>query len=835
MDNPVEAAADLLDGGEPSKALALLDPLMAAGRLGPLGQLLRGQALAAAGRAAEAVAALREVVSLDRRWPDAAVAFGRALAANGALPTAIAEFQRALRIDPDHGPAHAALAQVWAAAGEPEKAEAHIAPATAAGYDLAELAAEIARMKSQARSSAGFVRALFDQFSADYDERMRAKLGYRAPEILAELGAAVSGGALARAPTLDLGCGTGLAAPAFAPAANGFVGVDLSGEMLKQAARHPYTELVEADIEDWLAATPRRFGRVVAADVFVYLGDLARVFAAVRRVLEPNGLFLFTVERHGGAADFVQLPTKRWAHAEPYLRRLAHETGFDVRGLVACTPRWNKGEPIPGLAGSPSRPDARRRCIVENRFGLRDYRSRRSRNVMPMTASPGSVLASCIAPRPRPRRSRAHLVARLYGVAADGTSRCSCSTAQSCSSRSSPVCVLRGLRARRAARGAALVAGRVDDRLPRGLSGGGRAPGAAADDRDRRRGRLARARLRRVARAGGGRAMTTRRVVMLGFPRVQILDVTGPLEILAAANELGLEPAPYAIELVAKDAGEMTTTAGLSLIAHRSFRDLGDADLASVHTFMVAGGDGTLDVLSDRETIGFVRRAGEAAQRVASVCSGSAILARAGLLDGRRATTHWGSVEAMAKAFPKVRMEPDPIYVRDGKFWTSAGVTAGMDLAVALVEADLGREIALSIARRHVLYMMRPGGQSQFSAELTAQGAPQGRTARAVRYALANLSADLSLPALAEAAGLSPRSLQRAFAEELGVSPAAFVARARLDAARRKLSAVRAPLERVAAQCGFPSAEIMRRTFQRELNVSPSDYRARFATSRRSP
>jgi transcriptional regulator GlxA family with amidase domain len=329
--------------------------------------------------------------------------------------------------------------------------------------------------------------------------------------------------------------------------------------------------------------------------------------------------------------------------------------------------------------------------------------------------------------------------------------------------------------------------------------------------------------------------MTARRVMMLGFPQVQILDVTGPLEILAAANEMGLSPAPYAIELVAKTAGEMTTTAGLSLIAHRSFRDMTDRDLARVHTFMVAGGDGTSEVLRDRATIDFVRRASQAAVRVASVCSGSAILARAGLLDGRRATTHWGVVEALAKAFPKVRVEADPLYVRDGKFWTSAGVTAGMDLAIALVEADLGREVALSIARRHVLYMMRPGGQAQFSAELAAQSKAEGRTAKAAAYVLANLAKDLSLAALAAKVGLSERSLQRAFAQELGQTPVQFVLRARLDAARRRLSESGETLERIAARTGFASAEIMRRAFRRELKLSPSDYRARFVTSERRP
>ena len=330
-------------------------------------------------------------------------------------------------------------------------------------------------------------------------------------------------------------------------------------------------------------------------------------------------------------------------------------------------------------------------------------------------------------------------------------------------------------------------------------------------------------------------AHPTRKVMMLAFAECQILDVTGPLEILAAANELNPSaPPPYAIELVAERAGPLNTTSGLRLVADRGFGDLTADDLAGVHTFMVAGGDGTLAAMRNTALIDFVRRAAAAAQRVASVCSGAAILAAAGLLDGRRATTHWGAAVAMARAFPKVQMEPDAIYVRDGRFWTSAGVTAGMDLAIALLEEDLGRDAALSVARRHVLYMMRPGGQSQFSAELKAQGAAGGRTARAVRHITEGLGGDLRLTALAAAAGLSERSLLRAFHVELQTTPAEFVQRARLDEARRQLSQGRDGVERIAATCGFGSAEVMRRTFQRELGVSPADYRARFATARRT-
>ncbi len=325
----------------------------------------------------------------------------------------------------------------------------------------------------------------------------------------------------------------------------------------------------------------------------------------------------------------------------------------------------------------------------------------------------------------------------------------------------------------------------------------------------------------------------TRRVMMLAFPDCQILDVTGPLEILASANELNPDaPPPYTIELIAESAGPLKTTAGLDLVAHRAYGAVSARDLGGVHTFMVAGGNGTLAALRSRSLIAFVKRAAAKAQRVASVCSGAAILAEAGLLDGRRATSHWNSVDSIARAYPKVKMEADAIFVRDGGVWTSAGITAGMDLAIALLEEDLGHEAALHVARRHVLYMMRPGGQSQFSAALQGQRAG-ARTEAAVSFIAANLKRDLKAGTIAEAVGMSARSLLRAFRDEMDTTPAEYVEKARIDAARRRLSEPRASAKIIAAECGFSSAELMRRAFHRTLGVSPADYRARFATAAR--
>jgi predicted TPR repeat methyltransferase len=351
-DSVAEAEA-LVAEGRAREAAARLSQLIASGRGGLLARLALARAFLADKRPADSVAAARELTQLAPQWADAGVAFGRALIANGALPVGIAELQRALRLDPDSGAAELALAEAWAEAGETDKAQSHLERAAAAGLDTAAVAARLAATRGAARADAGFVRHLFDQFSVDYDERMRGKLGYRAPEVLADLAVLAGGGKMRKTATLDLGCGTGLAAPAFRPFASSLTGIDLSPQMLAQAeATGLYDTLAAADIEAWPFATKQRFGRVVAADVFVYLGDLARVFEGVQRVLRPGGLFLFTTERHEGAADFILQPTRRYAHSEACLKRLAGEAGFDVRGLIHCTPRFNAGEPIPGLAAA---------------------------------------------------------------------------------------------------------------------------------------------------------------------------------------------------------------------------------------------------------------------------------------------------------------------------------------------------------------------------------------------------------------------------------------------------------------------------------------------------
>jgi transcriptional regulator GlxA family with amidase domain len=321
-----------------------------------------------------------------------------------------------------------------------------------------------------------------------------------------------------------------------------------------------------------------------------------------------------------------------------------------------------------------------------------------------------------------------------------------------------------------------------------------------------------------------------RRVVMLAFPGVQVLDVTGPLDILAGAGDelaaAGRGPG-YAVTLAAAEPEPIPTSCGVALVPHAAFADL---PRAPIDTLMVAGGTGVHEAVAEGALLAAIARLAPGARRVASVCSGAFALARAGLLDGRRAVTHWAHCERLAREHPAVTVEPDPIWVRDGRVWTSAGVTAGMDLTLALVEADHGRDLALAVARRRVMFLKRPGGQSQFSAELAAQAAA-GPVARAQAFVLDHLDADLDVETLAAVAGMSPRNFARVFAREAGLTPAAYVEAVRVAAARRHLEEGDQPIERVAALAGFRGRERMRRAFLRRLGTGPQTYRERFRTA----
>jgi transcriptional regulator GlxA family with amidase domain len=243
---------------------------------------------------------------------------------------------------------------------------------------------------------------------------------------------------------------------------------------------------------------------------------------------------------------------------------------------------------------------------------------------------------------------------------------------------------------------------------------------------------------------------------------------------------------------------------------------------------MIAGGPGVEAAAADPVLVDWVRRRARRAQRVASVCTGAFLLAASGVLDGRRAATHWSVCADLARRFPAVRVEPDPIFVRDGPFWTSAGVTAGIDLALALIEQDLGRAVALSVARYLVVFLKRPGGQAQFSAALSLQAA-EDQFGALHDWISKHLADDMAIPVLAHQAGMSERSFSRHYAEATGLTPRRAVERLRVEAARRLLSESRLPIKRISQRCGFGSEETMRRSFLRLLAATPQDYRARFS------
>jgi transcriptional regulator GlxA family with amidase domain len=315
-----------------------------------------------------------------------------------------------------------------------------------------------------------------------------------------------------------------------------------------------------------------------------------------------------------------------------------------------------------------------------------------------------------------------------------------------------------------------------------------------------------------------------RRVVILAFPGVQTLDVTGPFEVFAAADRLA--GGAYNIEVVAVSTAPIRTGSGLTIVPDRATASV----RGPIDTLVVAGGTGVRAAVEDERLVRSVRRSAGRARRVASVCTGAFMLARAGLLDGRRAATHWASAEELARLHPAVRVDPDAIFVRDGDVWTSAGVTAGMDLALALVEEDLGRRVALEVARWLVVFVRRPGGQSQFSSHLRAQAAEREPLRELQEWMAAHLDSDLTVPALAARACMSERNFARAFGREVEMTPAAYVEALRVDHARVRLETTAQKLEAVAADCGFRTVETMRRSFHRRLGVGPGDYRDRFQT-----
>ncbi|MFI4986706.1 MAG: GlxA family transcriptional regulator [Alphaproteobacteria bacterium] len=320
-----------------------------------------------------------------------------------------------------------------------------------------------------------------------------------------------------------------------------------------------------------------------------------------------------------------------------------------------------------------------------------------------------------------------------------------------------------------------------------------------------------------------------RRVAFVIFPDFQLLDLSGPLAVFDSASRLlageGICPQQaYPLRVLAPSGGPLTSSAGLTVIAEQSLFECEE----EIDTLLVVGGQGSRPAAKDEALLAWLRRMAPRVRRLGSICTGALVLAAAGLFDGKRATTHWASCRTLAGRHPAIEVAADAIYVRDGKIYSSAGVTAGMDLALALVEEDWGRELALAVARWLVMFVKRPGGQSQFSAQLAAQRAERPPIAALQDWILTHLGEDLSVPVLAARAAMSGRNFARVFLSEAGATPGDFVETARLEAARRQLEETGAAIESVARAAGFASAERMRRTFLRRLGVTPLDYRRRF-------
>jgi transcriptional regulator GlxA family with amidase domain len=318
----------------------------------------------------------------------------------------------------------------------------------------------------------------------------------------------------------------------------------------------------------------------------------------------------------------------------------------------------------------------------------------------------------------------------------------------------------------------------------------------------------------------------TRTVVTVVFPGFQALDAVGPTEVFDGTRR-PTGAVDYRVITTAAEAGWVESSSGLGFRVERALRDV----QGPIDTLLVAGGDGTAAAVGDRELVREIRRVAAVSRRVTSVCSGAFLLAETGLLDGRRATTHWSVCALLARTYPAVHVEPEPIFVRDGNVATSAGVTAGMDLALALVEEDLGRDVALAVARRLVLFLRRPANQSQFSAQLSAQVAEHDALREVQAHIAEHPEADLSVSALARHASMSERNFARHFRAQVGLTPARYVEQVRVEAARRRLEESDDSVDVVARSCGFGTAETLRRTFLRSLRTTPTEYRRRFCAA----
>lgn len=322
-----------------------------------------------------------------------------------------------------------------------------------------------------------------------------------------------------------------------------------------------------------------------------------------------------------------------------------------------------------------------------------------------------------------------------------------------------------------------------------------------------------------------------RPIVMLAFDGAEVLDICGPLDAFYYADRwlrhMGRVSAPvYPTRVLGPAAGSIVTTSGIRIVVDQAYQE---AD-GEIDTRLVAGGE--VDAArSDPALLAWLQETARRTRRTASICTGAFLLAASGILDGRRATTHWFYCSQLARDFPSIRLEPDRIFIRDGSVYTSGGITSGIDLALAMIEEDWGKELALLVARTLVVFLKRPGGQSQFSTFLLNPAKSRQDFQELQAWVIANPGADLSLEGLAEHMAMSPRNFTRVFEREVGMTPGKFVELVRLEAARYQLEQSKLPVDVIASQCGFGNAEHLRRTFQRHLKVSPNEYWARFRTT----
>jgi transcriptional regulator GlxA family with amidase domain len=318
-----------------------------------------------------------------------------------------------------------------------------------------------------------------------------------------------------------------------------------------------------------------------------------------------------------------------------------------------------------------------------------------------------------------------------------------------------------------------------------------------------------------------------RQIAIVAFPGVTLLDIAGPAQVFAELHEIDLPAAGYGLTYLSRSGGVVPTDVGIMI----DTVPISDVRPDQVDTLVVPGGPGIWALRQDAALMNWIAKTQAKARRVASVCLGAFVLAWTGALDGKRAATHWRYCPRLRDSFPNVRVEPDAIFVQDGRIWSSAGVSAGIDLALAMIEEDFGHTIALDIARRLVVFLKRPGGQSQFSTVLAAQASDvEGRFSSLHAWIIENIASDLKVETLAEKAGMAPRTFARMYVSRTGMTPANGVEALRVETARLLLESTQVGgVVEVAKRAGFGDDERMRRAFLRHLGVSPSEYRRRFS------